>query len=117
MFNEEIEKAREEDRTPVLTGDMRHGKPKYVGVATQHRIFGALRAFLNHAWKRAHKITFNPVYAVELEPETRAAPLVWDAGQVSQFLESTAEDRLHFLWRPGPAARIPPGRVVRPRRR
>ena len=33
-----------------------------------------LRAFLNYEWKRAHKIPFNPVYAVELEPETRDAP-------------------------------------------
>ena len=58
-----------------------------------------MRGFLNHQWKRAHKITFNPVYAIELEPETRAASLVWTPTQVAHFLEHTADDRLHFLWR------------------
>src|SRR5579859_7170176 len=37
--------------------------------------------------------------AVELEPETRAASLVWTPTQVVRFLEFTADDRLHFLWR------------------
>jgi integrase len=98
MFNEEIEAAAAQGRKPVLPGDVRRVR-KYVGVATQHRIYAALRVFLNHAWKKAHKITFNPVYAVELEPETREAPLVWDAGQVVRFLEHTTDDPLHFLWR------------------
>jgi integrase len=98
MFNEEIEAARAGKRAPVLPGDVRE-RAKLVGVATQHRVYAALRVFLNHAWKRRHVIPFNPVYAVELEPETRDAPLVWDAGQVGQFLAHTADDRLHFLWR------------------
>ena len=55
--------------------------------------------FLNHQWKRAHKIPFNPIYTVELEPETRDAPLVWDPEQVAHFLEFTADDRLALLWR------------------
>jgi integrase len=55
-----------------------------------------LRVFLNHQWKRAHKIPFNPVYAVE--PETRDAPLVWDPAQVAHFLDFTADDRLALLW-------------------
>jgi hypothetical protein len=60
------------------------GRTKYTDVATQHRIYGVLRAFLNYQWKRARKITFNPVYAVELEPELRAAPLgVRSQGQAS----------------------------------
>jgi integrase len=98
MFNEEIGAAREDARPLVLPGDVRQ-RAKLVGVATQHRVFAALRGFLNHAWKRRHVIPFNPVYAVELEPETRGAPLVWDAEQVGQFLAHTADDRLHFLWR------------------
>ena len=77
MFNEEIEAAREAERKPVLPGDVR-GRTRYTGVATQHRIYGVLRKFLNDQWKRAHKIPFNPIYMVELETETRAAPLVWD---------------------------------------
>jgi len=98
MFNEEIEAARADGRKPDLPGDVRQRR-QYTGIATQHRIFAALRVFLNYQWKRAHKIPFNPVYMVELEPETRDAPLVWDAEQVADFLDHTADDRLHFLWR------------------
>jgi integrase len=98
MFNEEIEAARDEGRKPVLPGDVR-GRTRHTGVATQHRIYGVLRVFLNHQWKRAHKIPFNPVYAVELEPETRGKPLVWTPGQIARFLEFTADDRLACLWR------------------
>ena len=68
-FNEEIEAAREAGREPLLPGDVR-GRTRYTDVATQHRIYGVLRAFLNHQWKRARKITFNPVYAVELGHST-----------------------------------------------
>jgi integrase len=98
MFNEEIEAAREAERKPVLPGDVR-GRTRYTGVATQHRIYGVLRKFLNDQWKRAHKIPFNPIYMVELETETRAAPLVWDPDQVAHFLDFTADDRLAILWR------------------
>jgi integrase len=98
MFNEEIEAAREEKRKPVLPGDVRL-KTRYTGVATQHRIYGVLRKFLNDQWKKARKIPFNPVYMVELEPETRAAPLVWDPAQVAHFLDFTADDRLACMWR------------------
>ena len=98
MFNEEIEAAREGKRNPVLPGDVR-GRAKFVGVATQHRIYAALRVFLNFHLKKAHTIAFNPIYAVELEPETRAATLVWTPAQVADFLDHTADDRLHFLWR------------------
>lgn len=98
MFNDEIEAAREEKRAPVLPGDVRQ-RAKVVGVATQHRIYAALREFLNYHLRKAHTITFNPVYAVELEPETRGKPLVWTAAQVAHFLEFHAEDRLIFMWR------------------
>jgi integrase len=98
MLNEEIEAASAQEREPDLPGDLRK-QPKVVGIAQQHRIFSALRAMLNHVWKRAHKITFNPVYAVELEAETRNAPLVWEPAQVARFLAHTADDRLAFLWR------------------
>jgi integrase len=98
MFNEEIEAARAEKRAPVLPGDVRQ-RAKFVGVATQHRIYAGLRGFLNYQLRKAHTITFNPVYAVELEPETRGKPLVWTPEQVAQFLDFHAEDRLIFLWR------------------
>ena len=98
LFNEEIDAAREEKRKPVLPGDVRL-KTRYTGVATEHRIYGVLRGFLNYQWKRVHKIPFNPVYAVELETETRDKPLVWTPEQIGRFLDFTADDRLACLWR------------------
>ena len=98
MFNDALETAHAAGRKPELPGDVR-ARARYTGVATQHRIYAALRAFLNDAWKKTHKITFNPIYAVELESEVRAAPLAWEPEQVAQFLAYTADDRLHFLWR------------------
>lgn len=98
MFNEEMETAREAGRKPELPGDVR-ARARYTGVATQHRIYAALRVFLNFQWKRRHVIPFNPVYAVELEPETRDRPLVWTPQQIARFLEFTADDRLACLWR------------------
>jgi hypothetical protein len=70
MFNEEIAAAREENRAAVLGGDVRQ-RAKVAGIATQHRIYAALREFLNYCLKVTHVITFNPVYAVELPPEER----------------------------------------------
>ena len=93
MFNEEIEAAREAGRKPVLPGDVRQ-RAKFVGVATQHRIYAALREFFNYQVKVTHTLPFNPVYAVELEPEERAPVLVWTPDQVAAFLDHTADDRL-----------------------
>ena len=98
LFNEEIEAAREEKRAPVLPGDVRQ-RPKVVGVATQHRIYAALREFLNYCLKVTHIITFSPIYAVELPPEERAPVMVWTPEQVGHFLDYHADDRLIFLWR------------------
>jgi integrase len=98
MFNEEIEAAREEKRAPVLPGDVRK-RAKVVGVATQHRIYAALREFFNYHLKKTHTITFNPVYAVELPPEERNPVMVWTPEQVAHFLHFHAGDRLIFMWR------------------
>lgn len=98
MFNEEYLAAKEAGRRPVLPGDVRL-QAKHTGIATQHRIYAALRGFLNHCWKKRNVITFNPVYAVELDPEVRDAPLVWSPEQVGQFLTFHANDRLIAMWR------------------
>lgn len=98
MFNEEIEAARDEKRKPVLPGDVRE-RSRYVGVASQHRIYAALREFLNYHLKVTHTIPFNPIYAVELPPEERAPVLVWTPEQVAHFLDFYADDRLYWLWR------------------
>jgi hypothetical protein len=116
MFNDEIEAARAEKRAPVLPGDVRR-RAKLVGVATQHRVFAALRVFLNHAWKRRHVIPFNPVYAVELEPETRDAPLVWDAVQVCPLPGVHRGGPAALPVAAGPGPRVPPRRTGRHGRR
>ncbi len=97
-FNDEIAAALAEDRTPSLVSDMRSA-PKIIGVATQHRILAALRAFLNYQWKRAHKIPFNPVYAVELEPEVTPEADRWSAGEARRFLTASVSDPLGLMFR------------------
>jgi integrase len=98
MFNEELEAAREAERAPALLGDVRQ-RPRNVGVASQHRVYAALREFLNYQLRVAHAIPFNPVYAVELEAEVRDPVRVWTPEQVGHFLDFHADDRLYWLWR------------------
>lgn len=98
LFNEEIAAAADEDRPPVLDGDVRT-RPQVVGVASQHRVFAALREFLNHLWKQRHVVTFNPVYAVELEPEETPEAQRRTAAQAARFLAVSADDPLHLLFR------------------
>lgn len=80
-INEEIDL-----RFPNLPEDVRRER-KHVSVSTQHGIYRGLRGFLNYQWKKAHAISWNPVYMVELEPETRVAPLTWSPEQVAHFLD------------------------------
>lgn len=97
-FNAEILAAREAGRAPVLPGDTRKS-PKPAGVAQQHRVYAALRVFFNHQWKRLHAIPFNPVYAVELEPEERDEASRWTAAEAARFLTASASDPLGLLFR------------------
>ncbi|MCW2932072.1 MAG: integrase family protein, partial [Actinomycetia bacterium] len=84
-------------RKPLLPGDVRQVR-KVVSVNRQHRIYAALREFFNYHLKKTHSIPFNPVFAVELEPETRDPVMVWTAEQVGHFLEHHADDRLFWMW-------------------
>jgi integrase len=70
-----------------------------IGIATQHRVYAALREFLNHAWKRRHVIAFNPVYAVELEAEITPEAQRWTAAQAARFLAATVDDPLALVFR------------------
>lgn len=101
MYNEEIERAREEKRKPGLPGDVRpdvRKRVQVVGVSTQHRIYAVLRAFLNHQVRKLHSIPFNPIFAVELEPADSGPVKVWTPEQASHFLDVHADDRLYWLW-------------------
>jgi len=55
--------------------------------------------FLNHAWMQRHVILFNPVYAVELEPEETPEAARWSARQAARFLAASAADPLSLLFR------------------
>lgn len=98
LFNEEIGAAAGEDRAPVLPGDVRT-RAYQLGIASQHRVYAALREFLNHLWKQRHVITFNPVYAVELEAEETPEGQRWSAAQAARFLAATAADPLGLMFR------------------
>jgi integrase len=96
-WNEEIAHARDEGRAPVLEGDRRK-RSKYVGVATQRRVYATLRTALNAAW-RGRRIDVNPALFVEMPAEYRDPRLVWSPEQVAHFLDFAAEDRLVGLYR------------------
>lgn len=98
LFNDEIAAAADDDRAPVLDGDVRT-RAYHVGTASQHRVYAALREVLNHLWKQRHVITFNPVYAVELEAEETPEGQRWTAAQAARFLAATAADPLGLMFR------------------
>ena len=62
-----------------VEGDVRE-RPRLVGTATQHRVYAALREFCNFEMKRTRRLSYNPVYAVELEPEVTPEAQNWDTG-------------------------------------
>ena len=81
----------------VLAGDVR-ARSRHVGIATQRRIFATLRNALDSAWK-ARRIDGNPCFFVEMPPEYRDPARVWSPVQVTAFLDASAADRLHLLYR------------------
>lgn len=91
-INAEIAAQRAEGRALTRAeGDVRQ-RPVLVGVASQHRVFAALRTVLNFEGKVTHRLAFNPVYAVRLEPEETAEAQRWRAVQATRFLEASASE-------------------------
>ena len=83
-------------------GDLRERSSLTVGVASQHRVFAALREVLNHAWRIDHKIKYNPVYAASdlLEPEYTPEAASWSQEEAQRFLAHAASDpELGLLFR------------------
>jgi integrase len=98
-INSEIAARSNGSRAYVrVDGDVR-SRPRLVGVATQHRIYAALREFCNFEVRKARRMAFNPVYAIELDPEQRPEAKRWSATQARQFLASSADDSLGLLFR------------------
>lgn len=96
--NIEIRAARAEGRKPVLDDKDIRRRKQAISATTQRRIFATLRNALNAAF-RARRIDINPCEFVELAPEERYDALTWSPEQVHTFLESSADDRLHLLYR------------------
>jgi integrase len=85
-------------KTLAIPGDVRQ-RPKVIGVASQHRVFAALRTVLNFEVKVTHRLVFNPVYAVRLEPEETPEAERWSAAEAARFLATLAEDPLGLMFR------------------
>lgn len=79
-------------------GDVRK-RPVLVGVASQHRVFAALRTVLNFEVKVTHRLAFNPVYAVRLEPEETPEAQRWSAAEAARFLAACVGDPLALMFR------------------
>jgi integrase len=99
VINAELERQRGDGRAWVhVDGDVRT-RPRPVGAASQHRVFAALREFCNFEVRKTRRLAYNPVYAVELEPEQRGEAQRWTAAQAARFLAATAGDPLGLLYR------------------
>ena len=70
-----------------------------VGTASQHRVFAALRTVLNFEVKVTHRLAFNPIYAVRLEPEETPEAQLWSAAEAARFLAACADDPLGLMFR------------------
>lgn len=62
-------------------------------------MFAALREFCNFEVRKTRRLAFNPVYAVELEPEITPEAQRWSATQAHTFPVACAGDPLYLLFR------------------
>jgi integrase len=98
-INAAIIAQRGDSRAYVHVEDDVRSRPRPVGTASQHRVFGALREFCNFEVRKTRRLAFNPVYAVELEPEITPEAQRWSAIQARTFLAASAGDPLYLLFR------------------
>jgi hypothetical protein len=62
-------------------------------------VYAALREFCNFEVRKTRRLAFNPVYAVELEPEVTPEARRWSASEARAFLAFTKDDPLGPLFR------------------
>lgn len=74
-------------------------RPQVIGIASQHRIYAALREFCNFELMKTRRLTYNPVYAVELEPEVTPEAKRWSAAQAREFLAFSRDEPLALAYR------------------
>jgi integrase len=98
-INAEITAQRAAGKAQIRAeGDVRT-VPKVIGIASQHRIYAALQAFCNFEVRKTRRLAFNPIYAVELEPEVTPEADHWTATEEAAFLAASVGDPLHLLFR------------------
>ena len=68
------------------------------GIPTQHRVLKALSSALTMAEKR-RLVSVNVCRHIEIAPERTPVRPVFDARQLSTFLQHVSDDRLSALWR------------------
>jgi hypothetical protein len=83
----------------LLRADGRSVYRRHGGTASQHRVYAALREFCNFEVRKTQRLAFNPVYAVELEPEVTPEARRWSASEARAFLAFTKDDPLGPLFR------------------
>ncbi|MGH3249816.1 MAG: tyrosine-type recombinase/integrase [Trebonia sp.] len=76
-------------------------RPQIIGIASEHRVYAALREFRNFEMKQTRRLSYNPVFAIELEPEVTPEAKRWSAAQAHAFLaaKTVGEDPLGLLYR------------------
>jgi len=104
-ISEEITRQRGEGRAWIhvngnaeFASDVRT-RPRPVGVASQHRVYAALREWANFEVTKTTRLARNPVYAVELAAEEEYDAQWWSPGQTARFLDATADHPLGLLFR------------------
>ena len=98
-INAGLATQRRDGRAWVHVEDDVRTRPRPVSNAAQHRVYAALREFCNFEVRRTRRLSFNPVYAVELPPEVTPEAQRWSAEQAQAFLAASTDDSLHLLYR------------------
>ena len=99
QINAELRRQDEAGETRTAPeGDVRK-RPQIIGTASGHRVYAALREFGNFEVRKTRRLAYNPVFTVELEPETRPEAKRWTAAQAAVFLTASAGDPLGLMFR------------------
>lgn len=98
-INAEITAQKAAGKTKIEVKDDVRQRPTVIGVASQHRVFAALRTVLNFEVKVTHRLMFNPIYVVRLEPEETPEAERWSAAEAGRFLAVSGAHPLGLMFR------------------
>ena len=92
LLNAESARPRDEDRAPAPDGDVRT-RAYHVGMASQHRVYAALREFAQLPVEEEARHPLQPVFGVELEAEETPEAQRWSAAEAARFLAGPRSSR------------------------